>query len=275
MIDDSINNDEYFAESNDDKHYEDAKEVSPNKAEKTTIDSNEQKAKQKTQLTILDIFKKHSIEVESNLEILHENLLFLENAINLVIGESKSGKTYTTIKSLVDVGLLKRIIHLDFDRNADKKLEELKVETYHIGNAVDFLTALGDAKPNSIIDSLKGKILVIDSLQDLASEDGYDSNHAALKTMKIVAGFKDTGATLIVIHHTTLENGKTFKVKGNATTITSKCDTTLTFERKDNKRTITVMNTRAEDKIPSGKSVIYGSDSSSKSSKGGSSEVPK
>lgn len=56
------------------------------------------------EFNLLDILKECSVEIESNLEILHDDLLFLKNGFNLLIGESKSGKTFTTIKSLIDSG---------------------------------------------------------------------------------------------------------------------------------------------------------------------------
>jgi RecA-family ATPase len=109
-------------------------------------------------------------------------------------------------------------------------------------------------------DSLRDKIFVIDSLQDLGPEEGIDSNSGALSAMNKVDLLTFTGATIIIIHHTTDANGKT-KVKGNSSVITSKCDTTILFQKINNtKRTMTVLNTRAEDKIPSGTMISYTSD---------------
>ena len=201
--------------------------------------------------SIYGIFEAYNTPIESTLEPLHEKLLFLKDGINLIVGESKAGKTYTTIKILVDAGFKEAIIHLDFDRNSDSKLKELGVLTYHINTVEEFiyaLTELGDA----LIGSLNDKILIIDSLQDLSLNDGLDTNQAALQTMRRVQGFKDTSATIIVIHHVTLDNDGRPKVKGNASVITSKCDTTISFVKASNTtRTMKVLNTRAEDKIPS------------------------
>lgn len=204
---------------------------------------------------MLDILEECSTEIESNLDILHSDLLFLKHGFNLVIGESKSGKTFTMIKSLVDAGLKDQIIHIDFDRNADSKLKELEVETYHINNAKELFDKF---EPHKKFKSLSDKILIIDSLQDLGLDEGIDTNSAALNTMNRVAKFGDTGATLIVIHHITLKDNDEAKIKGNATTISSKADTTLLFTRKGNIRTMKVLNTRAEDKILSGKEIIFG-----------------
>lgn len=198
--------------------------------------------------TMIDIFNEFNVNIESNLEVLHEDSLFLRNAINLVIGESKAGKTYTTIKSLVDLGFKDNTIHLDFDRNADEKLSELGVKTYHISDIKGFLSKISES---NVIDSLEGKILVIDSLQDLSLYDGLDSNSGALETMNKVLMLKETGATIIVIHHITLDADRNIKVKGNSSVITSKSDTTITFIKDTNKRIMKVLNTRAEDKIPS------------------------
>lgn len=203
--------------------------------------------------TIYDIFNKYNVAINSTLEPLHEQLLFLKDGINLIIGESKAGKTYTTINQLVQCGFKEVIIHLDFDRNSDAKLKELDVKTYHINEVDEFIRALKELG-EACFESLNGKILVIDSLQDLSLNDGLDTNSAALQTMKRVQGFKDTGATVIVIHHITLDNNGQPKVKGNASVITSKCDTTISFIKEDaTTRTMKVLNTRAEDKIPSGK----------------------
>lgn len=203
--------------------------------------------------TIYDIFEKYNVAINSTLEPLHEQLLFLKDGINLIIGESKAGKTYTTINQLVECGFKEAIIHLDFDRNSDAKLKELDVKTYHINEVDEFIYAFKDLGA-ACFGSLNDKILVIDSLQDLSLSDGLDTNSAALQTMKRVQGFKDTGATVIVIHHITLDASGQPKVKGNASVITSKCDTTISFIKKDQTtRTMTVLNTRAEDKIPSGK----------------------
>jgi len=108
---------------------------------------------------------------------------------------------------------------------------------------------------------LPDKILVIDSLQELAFTHGIDTNQGALQTIQFANVLKNTGATLIIIHHVTTDfNGK-LKVKGNASVITSKCDTTILFQKINNaKRTMTVLNTRAEDKIPSGSTIEYVSD---------------
>jgi len=227
--------------------------------EKTTSNPDiENSDTDKDTCTVLDIFAKHSVSTNSILEPMHKDLLFLRNAINLIIGESKSGKTYTTIKALVDAGFKEEVIHLDFDRNMDEKLKKLGVKTYPIGDVTELMKELS-TNHTSIIDNLVGKILVIDSLQDLSLEDGLDSNNGALKTINKVLGFKSTGATIIVIHHTTvIDDGKKLKVKGNATTITSKCDTTIGFVKVDNStRYMQVVNTRAEDKISSGTNVEY------------------
>ena len=211
---------------------------------------------------ILEAFEKSSYEINSSLQPLHDDLLFLKDGINLVVGESKAGKTYTTIKSLVDHGFKDQIIHLDFDRNSDQKLKELDVRTYHIGNAKTLYEELSKTdKEKKFANSLPNKILVIDSLQDLAFEHGIDTNQGALLTIKFANVLKVTGATLIIVHHVTTDfNGK-LKVKGNASVITSKCDTTILFQKINNtKRTMTVLNTRAEDKIPSGRMISYTSD---------------
>lgn len=205
--------------------------------------------------TIYDIFEKYNVAIESTLEPLHETLLFLKDGINLIIGESKAGKTYTTINQLVQCGFKEAIIHLDFDRNSDARLKALDVTTYHINEVDEFILALKELG-EACFDSLSDKILIIDSLQDLSLEDGLDNNSAALKTMRRVQGFKDTGATIIVIHHITLDNNGQPKVKGNASVITSKCDTTISFIKEDSTiRTMKVLNTRAEDKIPSGRGI--------------------
>jgi len=202
--------------------------------------------------TIYDIFDTYNVEINSTLEPLHEKLLFLKDGINLIIGESKAGKTYATINQLVLCGFKEAIIHLDFDRNSDAKLRALGVTTYHINEVDAFIDAFKDLG-EACFDSLKDKILVIDSLQDLSMQVGLDTNSAALQTMKRVQGFKDTGATVIVIHHITLDASGQPKVKGNASVITSKCDTTISFIKEDQTtRTMKVLNTRAEDKIPSG-----------------------
>jgi len=91
---------------------------------------------------MLEAFEKSSYEINYILQRLHDDLLFLRNGINLLVGESKAGKTYTTIKSLVDHGLKDQIIHLDFDRNSDQRLRELDVTTYHISNAETLLREL-------------------------------------------------------------------------------------------------------------------------------------
>ena len=205
--------------------------------------------------TIYDIFDQYNVAIESTLEPLHTELLFLKDGINLIIGESKAGKTYTTINQLVQCGYKEAVIHLDFDRNSDARLKALDVTTYHINEVDEFIRALKELG-EACFDSLSDKILVIDSLQDLSLEDGLDTNSAALKTMKRVQGFKDTGATIIVIHHITLDTSGHPKVKGNASVITSKCDTTISFIKEDaTKRTMKVLNTRAEDKIPSGRGI--------------------
>jgi RecA-family ATPase len=208
---------------------------------------------------IFGAFERSSFDNKSTLQSLHKDLLFLKDAINLVVGESKAGKTYTTIKSLVDCGLKEQIIHLDFDRNSDQKLKELDVRTYHIGNTKTLYKELIKAEQeNNFIDSLPNKILVIDSLQDLAFEHGLDTNQGAYTTIQYAKIFRKTGATLIIIHHTTIDfNGKP-KVKGNSSVITSQCDTTVLFEKINaSKRIMTVLNTRAEDKIPSGSKIEY------------------
>jgi hypothetical protein len=212
----------------------------------------------------MDLFEACSIVNVHPLKKLSDELLFLINAVNLVVGESKSGKTYTVIKSLVDEGFKDKIIHVDFDRNGDETLSKLGVETYHIRDANEFITALKGLKSKAnfdISDSFRDKIFVIDSLQDLSTEDGIDSNKGALSAMQNVLLLAFTGATIVLIHHTTIDMSGKAKVKGNSSVITSKCDTTILFQRINNtKRTMTVLNTRAEDKIPSGTMISYMSD---------------
>ncbi len=204
---------------------------------------------------IRSILAECSIEIESNLERLHTDLLFLKYGYNLIIGESKAGKTYTTIKSLVDAGFKDAVIHVDFDRNADKKLESLGVDTYHISDAEMLFAKL--EQHNNLLE-LKEKIIVIDSLQDIALEDGLDDNKGALKTMQRLKLIGSIGATLIVIHHITIDDKKP-KIKGNASVISSKADTTLLFTKINlTQRKIEVLSTRAEDVIPSGKSISFG-----------------
>jgi hypothetical protein len=204
---------------------------------------------------ILEVLAECSINLDRNLELLHKDLLFLKHGFNLVIGESKTGKTYTTIKSLIDVGLIEQLIHIDFDRNRDKKLEELGVKTYHIQNAEELFKKLEQYRKYKKMDDM---ILIVDSLQDLGGDTGIDTNSAALEAMKRVAKFGDTEATLIVVHHVTLEGEhKRPKIKGNASTISSKTDINLMLMKDGNRRTMEVMYSRAEDIIPSGSQIIY------------------
>jgi predicted ATP-dependent serine protease len=213
---------------------------------------------------IIDLFKLCSTVDVHPLKKLSDKLLFLNNAINLVVGESKSGKTYTVIKSLSDAGFKDKIIHVDFDRNGDEKLSQLGIETFHIRDANEFITSLKILKSSNVFDisdSFRDKIFIIDSLQDLSTEDGIDSNKGALSAMQNVLLLAFTGATIVLIHHTTIDMSGKAKVKGNSSVITSKCDTTILFQRINNtKRTMTVLNTRAEDKIPSGTMISYMSD---------------
>jgi hypothetical protein len=210
---------------------------------------------------IIDIFKMSSSSNITTLQKLGDDLLFLKNAKNLVYGESKSGKTYTAIKSLVDAGFKDQVVHIDFDRNADEKLQKLGVETYHMHDVNLFFNNLLNAQTFDWFDqsnSLKDKIFVIDSLQDLSPEEGIDSNSGALSAMYKVDMLLFTGATIIIIHHATLDMYGKAKIKGNAAVITSKCDTTILFQKiNNNLRTMTVLNTRAEDKIPSGLTIDY------------------
>lgn len=204
---------------------------------------------------MLEILAECSIQIDSNLELLHKDLLFLNHGFNLLIGESKSGKTYTTIKSLIDAGLKENIIHIDFDRNSDKKLSDLGIKTYHIQNAEELFTKLERYKQYKKMDDM---ILIVDSLQDLGGVAGIDTNSAALDAMMKVAKFGDTGATLIVIHHVTLEGeNKMPKIKGNASTISSKTDINLMLLRNGNRRTMEVMYSRAENIISSGSQITY------------------
>ena len=83
------------------------------------------------------------------------------------------------------------------------------------------------------------------------------TNAAALATMNRIAMFGDTGATLIIIHHTTKDSNGEMKIKGNSTTISSKADTTILFTRNGDERTMEVLNTRAEDKIATGTQLKY------------------
>jgi len=204
---------------------------------------------------MLEVLAECSIQIDSNLELLHKDLLFLNHGFNLLIGESKSGKTYTTIKSLIDAGLKEKLIHIDFDRNKDKKLEELGVQTYHIYDTEALFQKLERYKKYQKMEDM---ILIVDSLQDIGGINGIDTNSAALEAMKRVAKFGDTGATLIVIHHVTLEGeNKLPKIKGNASTISSKTDINLMLMKDGNRRTMEVMYSRAEDIIPSGSQIIY------------------
>ena len=213
---------------------------------------------------IIDLFRACSESNITTFQKLGDNLLFLKNAKNLVFGESKSGKTYTVIKSLVDSGFKDNVIHLDFDRNADERLQNLGVESYHIKDVsllFNILLQAMTAKDFDISNSLKDKIFIIDSLQDLSPQDGIDSNSGALSAMYKVDLLMFTGATIIIIHHATLDMYGKAKVKGNSAVITSKCDTTILFQKiNNNRRTMTVLNTRAEDKIPSGTMIPYTSD---------------
>lgn len=213
---------------------------------------------------IMDLFEACSIVNVHPLKKLSDELLFLNNAVNLVVGESKSGKTYTVIKSLSDAGFKDKIIHVDFDRNGDEKLSLLGVETFHIRDANEFITSLKILKTKKgfdVSDSFRDKIFVIDSLQDLSTEDGIDSNRGALSAMHNVLLLAYTGATIVLIHHTTIDMSGNAKVKGNSSVITSKCDTTILFQKINNtKRTMTILNTRAEDKISSGTMISYTSD---------------
>lgn len=212
----------------------------------------------------MDIFKHCSISNISTLQKLGDDFLFLKNAKNLVVGESKSGKTYTVIKSLVDAGFKDQVVHVDFDRNADEKLQKLGVETYHIHDVHLFFNTLIQGLTMNEFDksnSLNDKVFVIDSLQDLSPVEGIDSNSGALSAMYKIDLLTFTGATIIIIHHTTLDMHGKPKVKGNSSVITSKCDTTILFQKISNDtRKMTVLNTRSEDKIPSGTMISYTSD---------------
>jgi hypothetical protein len=214
---------------------------------------------------IIDIFRFSSSSNITTLQKLGDDLLFLKNAKNLIYGESKSGKTYTVIKALVDAGFKDQVVHVDFDRNADEKLRKLGVETYQIRDVNLLFNTLLQIQTLDGFDqsnSLKDKIFVIDSLQDLSPEEGIDSNSGALSAMYKVDMLLFTGATIIIIHHATIDTNGKSKVKGNSSVITSKCDTTILFEKiNNNHRIMKVINTRAEDKIPSGKEIPYISDS--------------
>lgn len=211
---------------------------------------------------VIKAFEDSSEEVPSLLEPLSSDMIFLKHAINLLIGESKSGKTFTAIKSLIDAGLKEQIIHLDFDRNADESLKELGVKTYNIPNSTKLISSLQEIKyDGELKGSLDNIILVIDSLQDLSSARGLDSNEGAKETMERVSLFQEMGSTIILIHHVTKTENTPFsigyKIKGNASTISSKCDCCIGLDKRDTTRTMSVLWTRAEKKIPSGSKITY------------------
>lgn len=211
---------------------------------------------------VMKAFEELSQEEPSTLTRLHKESLFLKNAVNLLIGESKSGKTFTTIKSLIDIGLKEHIIHLDFDRNADESLKKLGVQTYNIANPEALLHSLKQIKTDERKNALLDKILVIDSLQDLSFGQGIDSNDGAKATMERILVFQEMNCTIILIHHVTKSENTPFsagyKIKGNSSTISSKCDCCIGLDKRGATRTLTVMFTRAEDKIESGTQMTYG-----------------
>lgn len=210
---------------------------------------------------LIDLLKESSAEYIQSLESMSSQLLFLKFGTNLVFGETKSGKTYTVIKSLIDAGFKDQIVHVDFDNNRDKTLRNLGIETYHIRDKITLFNNFITANNENSFDhsnSLKEKILVIDSLQDLSTKNGIDTNAGALEAFQLIDIFSSTGATIILIHHATADMNGKLKVKGNSSVIMSKCDTTILFQKISNdKRVMTVLNTRSEDQIPSGSKKEY------------------
>lgn len=171
------------------------------------------------------------LSVPKDLQPIESTKFFFHGGLHVIHGLSKAGKTYFTLEMLNGVKNM-QVIWIDGDANDlalttkfknIKHLAPLSPDTYL------------DKFLNVKIDYSK-VIFVIDSLKDFKNGEELDSNNGMDTIIKRFKQLSKMGATVIVIHHSTLKRGvkdkpNEIKIKGNEEAIYSNSDITYLYKR--------------------------------------------
>ncbi len=151
-----------------------------------------------------------------------DNTVFYKNCLNLVFGMSKSGKSYSIAKQLLDAGLSSSdVIWLDRDYNVNEQMMEMLSKFSWVNKNIE------DLEKRLLEMDGNGKIVVFDSLKDFTKGEDIDTNKGSQTVMQYLREFTKANYTAIVIAHATKSTvgvSQTIKIKGNSETITSKSD---------------------------------------------------
>lgn len=174
---------------------------------------------------------------------------FYNGGLHVVHGLSKSGKTYFVLKTL-NYAKNVRTIWIDGDNN-DKKMI----------NRFENIIHLAPINPDSYLNKwlnvsidYKDIVFVIDSLKDFKNNQDLDTNDGMDIILKRFKKLTKLGATVIVIHHSTIKynlGGKPngIKIKGNEEALYSNSDMTYLYERdlQTNESKLTCERSRNDD----------------------------
>ncbi|MBD3840170.1 MAG: hypothetical protein IE878_07320 [Epsilonproteobacteria bacterium] len=90
----------------------------------------------------------------------------------------------------------------------------------------------------------KGKILVFDSLKDFSKGEDIDTNKGSQAIMEYLREFTKMGYTVITIAHTTKDQNRGIKIKGNEESIKSKSDIVFQLNKNAEFREFEVVSSR-------------------------------
>jgi len=159
-----------------------------------------------------------------------EKTPFCKNGLNLIYGPSKSGKSTSIYKILVDAGYSKNVIVLDKDHNKETHIMSLLKKLNWKNKHLDEL------EYKLLESNLTNIIIVFDSLKDFTNGKNLDDNSEAQNVMMHIRQYVGKGATAIVIAHSTKDANGIDKIKGNEETIKSKSDIIYRFNNSSKGR---------------------------------------
>jgi len=157
---------------------------------------------------------------------------FYLGGMHVVHGLSKAGKTYFVLQTLNQAKGVK-VVWLDGDQNDLTMVNKFTNITHLAPLSPDIFL---DRWINTNID-YSGVVFVIDSLKDFKNSQEMDTNNGMDNIIKRLKQLTKMGATVVVVHHSTLKRGvgkdgkDTIKIKGNEEAIYSNSDITYLFER--------------------------------------------
>lgn len=163
-------------------------------------------------------FFKYAITSE-DLEESHTHWLYpdflVEQAITMFYGPPKQGKTwllYGLTRYLCELEEVKYIIYIDYDnpkrqikeRKVGKLLDQYKTKLKYFSKGSTPLRGMEliDSISDEVVgDNMKGCIFIWDSTRDFV--DNTSSTGQAKRFMEYMKNFREAGATVLLIHHTT------------------------------------------------------------------------